>query len=426
LNSAALLAVLVVARFALHAVFLPVFEGPDEPFHLARAAAFADAPLGEALSGRMLPPEIVEAVLANPCGPDLSRLGCRPFDGSGASFNVTRFAPRGRPAVSVENYEAHHPPLSYLVAGALLRSLEGVTGRMRPESRLLVLRLLSVLFTTVALFGPLRRLSGNWPPVLRAVGLLALLTPGAAEALARCSNDALLFLWASSVAWALLERPHGAALPLLLSAGPLVKLTALPVVLFGAVVLWRSGRRTAASAGLLGALLVFPLQLLRGWTWGGILELSRPGSAFLEPVGTAVAGLGRSAYTFLKTTFWLGGWSFFRAPVPLVAAFALLVLGWAVCLRARPDARRRLAHASALSVALAGYVAYAVGNRRLFGVWGGTGGWYFWGWTPWLALACEDLLVLRRDAVPLLLGATCVFVLLANVLWFHRALLLYG
>lgn len=416
----------MVARFAFHAFFLPVFEGPDEPFHLARAAAFADSPFAEALSGRSVSPEIVEAILANPCGPDLSRVGCRPFDRSGAIFNITRLAPRGLPAAPVENYEAHQPPLSYLAAGALLRAVEVAVGRMRPETRLLVLRLNSVLLVTVALFGPLRALSRNWPPVFRAVGLLALLTPGAAEALARCSNDGLLFLWASTLVWALLERPRSAALPLLLAIGPFVKMTALPVVLFGTVALWGGGRRWAASTGLLGALLVFPLQLLRGWAWGGTYELSRLGGALQEPLGRIVLGFGRSVYTFLKTTFWVGGWSFLRAPVLLVAAFGFLLLGWATCLRPRPDARRRLAHAVGLSVALVGFVALAVGNRKLFGVWGGLGGWYFWGWAPWLALTSNDLLTWRRGSASVLLGATGVFVLLANVLWFYRALLLYG
>jgi hypothetical protein len=409
-----------------HAFFLPVFEGPDEPFHLARTAAFADAPFFKALSGRTVPPEIVEAILANPCGPALSSVGCRPFDRPPATFNITRLAPGGLPAVAFGNYEAHQPPLSYLVSGALLRALEVAVGRMRPEIRLLVLRLLSVLFVAVALFGPLRAVTRNWSPVFRAVGLLALLTPGAAEALARCSNDALLFLWASTLVWALAERPCSAAIPFLLAIGAFVKMTALPVVLFGAVALWSGGRRRAASAGLLGALLVFPLQLLRGWAWGGTYELSRPGGPLQEPLGGTVLGFGRSVYTFLKTTFWVGGWSFFRAPVLLVAAFGFLLLGWATGFRPRPDARRRLAHAAGLFVALVGSVALAFGNRKLFGVWGGLGGWYVWGWAPWLALACDDLLTWRRGSASVLLGATGVFVLLANVLWFYRALSLYG
>ncbi len=426
MRSVALLTGLVVARFAFHAFFLPVFEGPDEPFHLARTAAFADSPIGEAFSGRSVPPEIVAAIVAHPCGRDLSQLGCPLFDGTGATFNITRAVPRRLPAGPAENYEAHQPPLAYLVGGVLLRSLEIAAGRMRPETRLLVLRLLAVLLVAVALVGPLRALSRDWPPVFRTAGLLALLTPGAAEALARCSNDGLLFLWASALVWALVERPRGAALAPLLAAGPFIKMTALPVVAFGAVALFRFGRRRSAILGLLGALLVFPLQLLRGWAWGGTWELARPGGALHEPLSATLLGFGRSAYTFLKTTFWTGGWSFFRAPPLLVAAFGLLLLSWAACARPRPEPARCLAHAVGLSVALVGYAVIAFGNRMLFGAWGGLGGWYVWGWAPWLALACDDLFTSRREPVRLLLGATGAFVVLANILWFHRALLIYG
>jgi hypothetical protein len=42
-------------------------------------------------------------------------------------------------------------------------------------------------------------------------------------------------------------------------------------------------------------------------------------------------------------------------------------------------------------VAAAGFLAVAFGNRVVFGVWGGIGGWYLWNWAPWLWLACQEV-----------------------------------
>ena len=47
------LAVAVVARLALHALFLPAFEGPDEPQHLARIRDFEVRPPAEAFAGTL-------------------------------------------------------------------------------------------------------------------------------------------------------------------------------------------------------------------------------------------------------------------------------------------------------------------------------------------------------------------------------------
>ena len=82
------LLVLVATRLFFHAFALPLFEGPDEPFQLARAVAFADAPFRIAFAGDRVPGRVVSAIQAHPCGPDLKRtFGCAPFQRSGA-FNA--------------------------------------------------------------------------------------------------------------------------------------------------------------------------------------------------------------------------------------------------------------------------------------------------------------------------------------------------
>ena len=84
----ALLAFAVVLRMTFHAVFLPAFEGPDEPYHLARAMAFGTGPLRQALSGAPVNAAIVEAVRGKPCCLSLHRaFGCPLFGQTPARFH---------------------------------------------------------------------------------------------------------------------------------------------------------------------------------------------------------------------------------------------------------------------------------------------------------------------------------------------------
>jgi hypothetical protein len=293
---------------------------------------------------------------------------------------------------------------------------------------LLVLRILSVACVAAALLGPLRRLSRARPPGLSAGVLLLMLTPGAAEALARASNDGALFLWAALCLDALERRARAPVLLALLAVGPLLKLTALPIVAFALVELAAQRRTRLAGLGALASLCVFPIQAARGWLWGGTYEFNR---AALTPghigsLSDILLGLARSAYTFAKTTFWLGEWSFFRAPQLLVAAFFLLVACALLAARRRVPPLRLPAHAAAFVAAAGGLLAFVVGNRLFYGHWGGVGGWYAWGWLPWLALAASDLASIPRRAGAWLLAALAAFVLVSNVLWFAVAWPLYG
>lgn len=424
-RAATALALLAVLRLALHAAAWPAWEGPDEPFHQARAEAWADRPLGPGAAEAVVPAALVSTFAARPCGESMARaFGCPPFAGSGALFNALRPAPPSD-ARAYPNYEAHQPPLWYLLAGWLLRP--AISLGASPESRLLLLRFASVLAIALALLGPMRRLAERRGAGLLAVVAAVLLLPAGAESFARASNDALVFLVAAGAVERLDRDEPGPLLPLLLAAGPLVKLTFLPVAAFAVVELarrraWRSALQSAAVSAL-----VVPVQALRGWAWGGTYELNRTAGALGESAAATVLGFARSLYTFAKTLFWIGGWSFFRAPVALVAAFfAFLVLA-AVLLRPASPARRLLPHVAGFAVAAAGFAVLAVGNRRLFGTWGGLGGWYAWNWLPWLAVAADDLLERRSDgARRLLLGAFAAFLAAANAAFAAAAARLYG
>jgi hypothetical protein len=420
----ALLAFAVVLRMAFHAVYLPAFEGPDEPYHLARAMAFASGPLRQALSGAKVGPAIVETVRGKPCCLSLHRaFGCPLFGATPARFNVLEPPTPSPPALPLGNTEDNQPPLSYVLVGLALRLWPGTPSI---GGALLFFRFFGVVCVAAALFGPLRGLARGRPAGLAVGFLLLLLTPGACEALARASNDGAVFLWAAAIVWAL-DRRAGVAVTLaLLAAGPLLKLTAFPVVAFALVALAQQGRRRLAAAGAAASLSVFPVQALRGWRWGGTLEFNQAAAALTGSARETFVGLARTVYTFLKTTFWLGEWSFFRAPRWLVVVFFLLLLSSLLLARRRGDPKRIAAHAAGAFVAMCGFFAFALANRLYYGDWGGVGGWYAWTWLPWLAVAAADLATLRAASARFLLAVLAAFVLVSNLVWFSEAWPLYG
>lgn len=422
----AALAVLVIARMAFHALFLPAYEGPDEPHHLGRIVAFAEGPFLAALAGVPLDGSIARAVELRPCGP--GRRPCPAFGTAPGAFNLLRPLPKQAAPAAAPNPENHQPPLYYLVAGLLLRVLTRLdpTGWLgTPDVRLLWGRLLSVGLVALALVLPLRVLFRTRSSSVAAAGLLLLLLPGASEALARCSNDAAVFCWSAFLLLAMDRRAPLWRICVLLACGPLIKLTALPIAIYAVASLWRRTHRSGALLGAASACLVFLVQASRGWLWGGTYEFNRPLSGIHESLPRAAQGLSRSLYTFIKTIFWLGGWSFFRAPVALVIAWFLLILGFLAAVRLRPVASRA-PHAAGAAAAVLGCVVFFIGNRRFYGEWGGVGGWYVWDWAPWILLAFDDLGSLSALARRILLPATALFAAVANAVYFQMAIRLYG
>ncbi len=404
----------------MHALAVPAFEGPDEPFHLARVRALALGTPEDALD-----PLLISTLEARPCGPDMNAaFGCPPFNKESPSgFNLLRPEPilEGPRLEKYPNYQAHQPPLAYLLAYGVVRA-----GGTSPELQLLLIRLAAVVGMALALWVGLPRLERRHPGS-EAVLLALLLLPGASESLIRVSNDAPIFFWALVVLIIVGRRPKATRAWLavaLLAVGPLLKLTALPVA---AVVItqWirdRSWRLVAAGVAATAA--VFPVQLWRGWQWGGTLELNS--SVVLTDSALVVAkGLAHSAYTFFKTAFWLGGWSGIRPPGWLVVFFAVLTLVLFFLARPRPSSGT-IPHIAGLIVAAIGFVAFAVGKRKVFGVWGAVGGWYFWGWAPWVAV----LLAQSFNPPPQwrrgLLVAAGLFAILSQILWVAYSVARYG
>ncbi len=281
-------------------------------------------------------------------------------------------------------------------------------------------------FVSLAIFFPLRALLRKRSRSVAAAGLLLLMLPGASEALARCSNDAAMFCWSALLLYAVCRRASLSWTCLLLAVGPLLKLTALPVGAFAAAALWQQGRRRGALLGAVISGLVFPVQALRGWLWGGTYEFNRTLPGIQETLGHAALGFTRSVYTIVKTAFWLGGWSFFRAPALLVIAWFLLLAGFLAAARLRPDPAARWPHVIGAAAALIGCVIFIIGNRRFYGDWGGVGGWYLWDWAPWILIALHDLLFVPAGARRVLLPATVAFVVVANLVYFGIAFRFYA
>ncbi len=420
------LAAVVVLRLVFHALFVPVWEGPDEPFHASRVVASARDPLRGSLDNRPLDPEIVGSIWSHPCCPAMRRYyPCPAFGGANSAFNILAPAARAAPIPGGKNPENNQPPLFYLAAGLALAPIR-LSIADSPERALLACRALGAAFVAVAVFGPLRRLARTRSRSFSFAGLLLLALPGASESLARCANDGAIFLWSATVLECLDAAAPTAVLCALLAAGPLLKPTAFPLVAVGIVWLWTAGRRRAAVAAAASAVIVLPVQLLRGWSWGGGLELNRSPVHVAETWTDAALGLGRSIYTMLKTTFWIGEWSFFRAPSGLVIAWFLLIAAVAAAGRRRRQPRFAAAHRTG-GLVLAGCAAvFLIAHRRYWGQWGGVPGWYVWGWMPWLAVAWNDGFGVSKRSRTALLVATAVFVAVCNVLYFRIALALYG
>lgn len=416
------LAAAVVVRMAFHALALPAFEGPDEPQHLARTLDFARRPFSEAFQGKWVDADIIASQLAYPCpSPDV---GCTSYGQAPAMFNLLRPAPppSARPVRRIPNEEAKQPPLFYFLAGLPIR-LAGWTPT--PPAALLYVRLLCVGLVAIALFGPLRRF-GNHSPAAATAALIALLSPGAAEAFARCSNDAAVFLWAAAVLAMLDRRSDALPMAVLIAAGPLIKLTAVPVATLAVVVLWVEKHRAASVAAAAASALVFPIQALRGWTTGGAIELQRRTPEIAESLGGCVLGFVRSAYAMVKMAFWAMGGSVLRPPFALVVIYFAMLLFAVLGIRPRRRPRRLPAHAGAALVAAAGFSVFVVAARRYLGVWGSVGGWYLWDWSPWLAVAASDLITIDRRFVRPLLVAETSFVLAANGVWLTQSGAHYG
>jgi hypothetical protein len=426
------LVTLVALRLLLQSLYVPAFEGPDEPFHLARAVAFAEKPCTAGIEGRWVGSDIVESVAHHPCAASLSNtFGCPLFSNSPpAAFNVLHFSEATGFEEHVRNYEQHQPPLYYLAGASMLAFPAVVAPSSRathnPVLQLLLMRLFSVLIVFFALCGPLLTVSRSLCHSWFLSACILLLVPGAAESLARCANDAGVFAWAAVLMWAIHRSARTPVVIALLAIGPLIKLTALPAVVVGVVWLLQHRPRWHAACAAVASLAVLPVQWLRGFAWGGTLELNAASQAVHEPFVRSLVGFVRSTYTLLKTTFWLGEWSFFRPPLFVLLLCVVFVLGFALSLRIRPFHVDSLPHVAGLLTLTLTITVFFISHRLYWHQWGGVGGWYLWGLMPWLAVAFHSLFRVSPDRSRTLLWSALALAVVSNIAWFSVARGVYG
>lgn len=404
--------IFVLLILAFHAIYLPVHEGPDEPFHLARAAQIANTIRGNEAPANVVPGRITASIRKNPCAPDLQRaFGCEGFEGKRAAFNILT-SRTTESADKSPNYQAHQPPLAYGLASLL------ISPSSAPEAQLLTLRIAALILVALGL----TLMRTTLTPSLYSAGLALLLLPGAAESLIRVSNDVAVFVWCAGACWAMRRSPSYLS-AIWVGLGPWLKLTAVPVVAFAILSLWRRKKYVHASvAAALSSLLVL-VQHLRGWDWGGTLELNTS-SAGEDTFFEILFGICHSGYTFIKTAAWLGGWSVFKPPHWVLIFGALVAVAWIFSTRLRlPLDKDVIPHAVGLLLAAAGFVAFAVGKRNLFNVWGAVGGWYAWGWLPWFLMILNDNAIFKIHRK--LIYSSWAWIAALNLVWFWISLGLY-
>ena len=426
----ALLTILAL-RLVFHALYVPVYEGPDEPFHLARIVSFVDGSLAEGWRGETVSPLIVGSVESHPCCNDLARaFGCRPFGEGSAEFNILDLDTARQSSEITANYERHQPPIYYMLGAVVLSGSSALFPSAiseAPSFRLLFGRLFSLALVLIALIGPMRSLANHYGNSWYAALILVLFVPGASESLVRCANDSAIFFWSALLMWALFRKAESRYLIAMAMIGPMIKLTALPIV--GIVVVWAWFNRPRWHALMIASSssLIVPLQWFRGFRWGGTVELNYDSQAAAEPLQDFALGFVRSSYTFLKTTVWLGEWSFFRAPlwVLIVASLFLVIVILSLRFQEKPTVGFA-PHAAGLVLAIAATSYWFISHRAFWGQWGGVGGWYAWGWYPWAAVLAGDFVGIHRSRRSLIFGGGVILLLIINIAWFTLAHRLYS
>lgn len=369
-----------VARGAFHAVVAPMWDGFDEPGHLAYVAFVAD-------HGR--PPNFVEKsfpttyVEANKHLPSTVGVGAPTFKEWRAMTPEQRAEHRALAAkITTEtaasdsyisgNYERQQGPLFYYLAAPAYLLVESL-----PLPKILVvMRLFCVLLAslTIPLAARLLRLLAGRRGVLIGLPIVALL-PNTPFAVFRVSNEALTWPLLAAIAVELVlvsvRRRDPLPLGILISAGIYTKLTLLPV--FGtamlAMIAARRSRRIVAAVAipLVAALALMAWNKAESGTITGLVQETGKRVTTMDDVAKALDRM-RSlplARQTLKHHAWSGGWGFVM-PSDRVYAIAsaillasILAAALAVWLRKQHVRRFRRAKLLILTfVLLAGALAF--------------------------------------------------------------------
>jgi Dolichyl-phosphate-mannose-protein mannosyltransferase len=357
----------------------------------------------------------------------------------------------------VQNWEAQHPPLYYIV----LAPLEKITEHFSFVTRILLLRLASYFLAlagvTLGLVAVKQSSTSlKFDPSVIGFMLYPIVLPMFFPEFTRIGNDCLCLFLVGATAFFLSKRFRdennkklSSAIGIVLGLGLLTKAFFLPIVaalgVFLLVRIFQDGRRsTTRSAHWQNFLLIFLPAFLIGGGWY-VYEFV----AFGSPIGSSdsihlahqgglIANLRQnfSLYAVIRglvvtavSYSWAGTWSLARLPVPL--QIPLLVLAaWCFGAFALQLKRRPLIDPAWLPVLLfgafgAGFLYHVIMSVASNGN-GNTPGWYIHILMPWVApvLGIGVCLLLRnRRTKSFLLGLLSYAVLFQIMaLWAQFAL----
>jgi 4-amino-4-deoxy-L-arabinose transferase-like glycosyltransferase len=451
---AAVLAVWIafLARGTIQVLITPIWDGFDEPFHVAYAAFVAENGRPPGFDERSFPSAYYAAL---PLLPSVVGHGAPDFRAWRQLSPEERSFRRGRAArliaspvpanYAFANYERQQPPLFYILAAPVAWLFRHASVPVF----VIALRLFCVLLASllVPLTARLARLLLPQRGVFFALPLAALL-PNTLFFVDRVTNDALAWPILAAIAASLVlvaRRPghprRAAALGLLVAAGVWTKLTLLPALPAALVAaLWArrrsDGRRPSLlfAAASLPALLIAPLFFwnhLASGSWTGIIYSVRvPQLGLLEGLrGVSEVRLIGAFTQWAYSHLWAGGWAFLQPPrAAYDASLAALLLGAGAALvvtRRRgtriPGGSRWLAPATLaffFFAAMLFHLLAAAAAARLLGTGplAGGEGWYFDLLRPIEACAAAALLVAAVPArlTRAVVGALMVLLLSAD------------
>jgi hypothetical protein len=333
-----------VFRGAFHAVVAPMWDGFDEPGHLAYILFIDEHGRPPGFHELSFPGFFVEANRFLPSfvghgAPNFAQWRAMPRaerDRSRAMADqLARNPDRYRIYIS-GNYERQQGPLFYYLAavpGFVLR-------RLTLPKLLVAMRLFCVLLasTAVPIAARLFRLLGGDRAL--AVGLpLFALAPNTAFAFDRVSNETLAFPLATAIAVELVLvtiRPRQKdflLLGALTAAGIFTRITFLAVLPAIVIALFLSRRKTTSAIAQAIGIPTLATAALLIWNKvgsghiSGIVEQSSSSPVTAADIGGAIRLLRSIPLTseFARNHLWVGGWGFVKPPSGFYTAALLLL-----------------------------------------------------------------------------------------------------
>jgi hypothetical protein len=326
-----------LCRGAFHTVLAPMWNGFDEPGHLAYIAFVAEHGRPPGYQEPSFPRLYVETNRYLPSHVGNGAPSFPRWRSMTAEQRETSRAMAARVSTSMSattyisaNYERQQGPLFYYLAAPFYLAVR----HMALPKIVVALRLFCILLAslTIPLSARLLRLGGGSRAVLLGLPIVALL-PNTPFAVDRISNEALTWPLSAAIAMQVVlfatrrERRDAIALGILTAAGVWTKLTLLPFV---AACAWFAFAELETTPLVINMLTT---AVLLGWnkeasgSFSGLIEATEGRGAGWGDLPAALERL-RSLPVIrelVKNHLWSGGWGFVKPP-DLVYGIALIIL----------------------------------------------------------------------------------------------------